>query len=79
MIYHIAQFFLLLLTGTGIWFFLQYFLEYIINWHITHYPQWSSLPQVGFMIAISNWGLLLLLWIPGFLYLITNTQRPERR
>lgn len=78
MIYHIAQFFLLLFTGTGFYFILNYIMKYVINWHITHYPQWSGMPQVGFMMAIANWGLFILLLFPAFLYLFTNTRRPER-
>lgn len=77
MIVQLAIFVFLIFVGSSVWFYLSYFANYIINWHITSFPQWSSMPQVVFLIAIVNWGLLLLLLIPAFIYLLTNTQRPE--
>jgi len=77
MIFHLVQFVLLLIAGSGVWLFLSYFANYVINWHITHYPQWSGMAQVGFLIAIVDWGLLILLLLPAIIYLITNTRRPQ--
>lgn len=79
MIIHLAVFFLILFAGGMVWFFLGYFLDYIINWHIVNYPQWSSGASVGFMIAFVDWAFLLLCMLPALIYLLTNTQRPEEQ
>lgn len=78
MIFHLGTFFAILFSGGIVWFFLKYLIDYIINWHIVNYPQWSSGPQVAFMIAYAEWGLLILCMIPALIYLLTNTQRPEQ-
>ena len=77
MIYHVAVFLAMILGGTAAWFFLNSIAQYVVNWHITAYPQWSGDPQVVLMIQLLNWGLLLFCYLPALIYLITNTQRPE--
>lgn len=77
MIFHLGAFFMMIFTGGLVWFFLDYLIKYIINWHIVNYPQWSSGASIGFMIAFARWGLLILCLIPAMIYLLTNTQRPE--
>jgi len=79
MIIELITFITMIGMGSGVWFFLQLVLEYIVNFMLTHFPQWFNNVFVTFFIGVIDWGLLLLCWMPAAIYLWTNTQRPEVR
>lgn len=76
MIIQLITFITMIGMGSGVWFMFQLILEYIVNHMLTEFPQWFGNAFVTFFIALIQWGLLLLCWMPAGIYLWTNTQRP---
>ena len=79
MIIELVTFVTMIGTGTAVWFILQLILEYILNFMLTEFPHWFNNAFVTFFIGVSDWGILLLCWMPAAIYLWTNTQRPGAR
>lgn len=79
MIIQLVMFVLMIGMGSGVWFFFQLMLEYVLNFMLTEFPQFFGNVFVTFIVGVVQWGLLLLCWLPAAIYLWSNTQRPEVR
>ena len=76
-LYHFWQAFMGLLFGAGTWVMIRIVVLQAHNYYVTEFPQWAAMPHVGFMLAVTQWGLWLLVMLPVAVYLWANTQRPE--
>lgn len=66
-----------LIFGGFSWIVSRYLILLVYNFYVTMFPQWAAMPQIEFMLAVTHWGLWILVMIPTAIYLWTQTQRPE--
>lgn len=59
------------------WILVNYLIQFVGNWYVTSFPMWAAMPHITFILAVSQWGIFLFVFIPTAIYLWSQTQRPE--
>ena len=76
-VFHFWSALMTFVFGGFTWIICRYIMLAAYDMYLINFPQWASMPHVGFMLAVVNWGLWLLVMLPMAFYLWTQTQRPE--
>lgn len=76
-LYHFWQVLVTMVFGGFTWALCRYLMLVVGNMFATNFPEYATLPHVSFMLAVTNWGLWLLVMLPVAFYLWQQTQRPE--
>jgi len=76
-LYHFWQVLITTVFGGFAWVICRYLILRVLNMYMVNFPQWASMPHVGFMLAVAHWGLWIIVMLPMAFYLWRQTQRPE--
>ena len=66
-----------IIFGGAEWIIIKYMLDRFANFYLVNYNSYVSVPHVAFMMAVLQWGIFLIVFIPAGIYLFSQTQRPE--
>jgi len=74
---HFTAAILYIIFGGAEWILIKYMVDRFANFFIVNYNSYISVPHMAFMMAILEWGVVLVILLPTGYYLWTQTQRPE--
>jgi len=76
-LYHFWQVLITFVFGGISWILSRYLILVVHNMYITTFPMYAGLPHIAFFLAITHWGLWIIIMLPSAYYLWNQTQRPE--
>lgn len=76
-LFHFWQVLVTIVFGGFGWMLCRYIILRVANMFTVNFPQWAGLPHVTFMLAVTQWGLWIIIMIPVAFYLWRQTTRPE--